>query len=58
MREEVLKDLQLTKEALRKRLQDEGLIRIDSIFLCTINNEGNLHLTYTRKDERIERIPH
>ncbi len=58
MREEVLKDLQLTKEALRKRLQDEGIIRIESIFLCTINDEGKLHLAYTRTDERIERIQH
>ncbi|TWI54644.1 DUF421 domain-containing protein [Halalkalibacter nanhaiisediminis] len=58
IREEVLKDLRLTKEALRKRLQDEGIIRIDSIFLCTINDEGDLHLAYSRNDERIERIQH
>lgn len=58
MQEEVMKELQLTKETLRQRLQDKGIIRTGCIFLCTINDEGQLHLAYTKEDERTERIQH
>lgn len=58
MQEEILKELNVTKETLRLRLQNEGIVRIESIFLCTLNDEGKLHLAYTRKDEKHQRIQH
>jgi uncharacterized membrane protein YcaP (DUF421 family) len=58
MQDEILKELNVTKEILRQRLQNEGIVRIESIFLCTMNDEGKLHLAYTRKDEKYQRIQH
>ena len=58
IREEILKELGLSKESLRERLLDLGIVKIQSIFLCTINNEGKLHLAYTKKDEKYQRIQH
>ncbi|GAE35855.1 hypothetical protein JCM9157_2992 [Halalkalibacter akibai JCM 9157] len=56
VRIEVLKVLQLTEESLRSRLEQEGILKIESIFLCTLNAERQLHLTYTRKNEKYQRI--
>ncbi|MFC0559804.1 DUF421 domain-containing protein [Halalkalibacter alkalisediminis] len=58
MQEEIIKELNITKEILRLRLQNEGIVRIESIFLCTMNDEGKLHLAYSRKDEKHQRIQH
>ncbi|ARK30237.1 DUF421 domain-containing protein [Halalkalibacter krulwichiae] len=58
MKEEILKELKISKESLRKRLEDEGIIRLEKIFLCTINGEGDLQLAFTKKDEHYQRIQH
>ncbi|WP_227936125.1 DUF421 domain-containing protein [Alkalihalobacillus deserti] len=58
MQEEILKELNITKEILRTRLHNEGIVRIESIFLCMMNDEGKLNLAYTRKDEKYQRIQH
>jgi uncharacterized membrane protein YcaP (DUF421 family) len=58
IQEEIIKELNLSKESLRARLQNEGIVRLESIFLCTMNDEGKLHLAYTRKDEKYQRIQH
>ncbi|MCL7745842.1 DUF421 domain-containing protein [Halalkalibacter alkaliphilus] len=56
--EEILTELGVTKESIRLRLHNEGIARTESIFLCTINNEGELHLSYTNKDDKYQRIQH
>ncbi|KHF38875.1 DUF421 domain-containing protein [Halalkalibacter okhensis] len=58
IQEEILKELRVSKEEFRQRLQQEGIARIESIFLCTMNDEGELHLAYTNKDEQYQRIQH
>ncbi|WP_209124875.1 DUF421 domain-containing protein [Alkalihalobacillus sp. BA299] len=58
IQQEILKELKLTPESLYQRLQSEGVSRINSIFLCTLNDEGQLHLAYTKKDDRYQRIQH
>ncbi|MDV2683383.1 DUF421 domain-containing protein [Alkalihalophilus lindianensis] len=58
MREEVMKELGLTKESLRKQLEGMGVIRLDTIFLCTINHEGDLQLAFSSKDESHELVQH
>lgn len=57
-REEVIEELGMNKESLLRRLEKMGVIRIDTIFLCTINDEGDLQLAYSRKDEEHELIQH
>lgn len=58
IQEEILKELGLTKETLRERLLDLGIVKIQTIFLCTCTSDGGLHLAYTRKDEKYQRIQH
>lgn len=58
IQEEILKEVQLTSETLRERLHNEGVIRIENIFLCTMDEEGKLHLAFTYKDEKHQRIQH
>ncbi|WP_232718576.1 DUF421 domain-containing protein [Bacillus sp. FJAT-45037] len=58
MREEVLKQLDITKESLQKRLENMGVIRLEKIFLCTITHEGDLQLSYSSKDDRYELVQH
>ncbi|WP_100407140.1 DUF421 domain-containing protein [Bacillus solitudinis] len=55
---EVIKDLGLNIETLRNRIEDEGVIRFEDIFLCTINNKDELYFSFSRQDERIERVQH
>lgn len=58
MQGEVLKDLQITEEELRQELQQKGVLRLESVFLCTMNQAKELHLAYSERDERVERIQH
>ncbi|MDT8860078.1 DUF421 domain-containing protein [Alkalihalobacillus sp. MEB130] len=58
IQEEILKELNVTAKSLRERLQNEGIIRIETIFLCTMNDEGQLHLAFTRRDETYQKIQH
>ncbi|MCM3762933.1 DUF421 domain-containing protein [Alkalihalobacillus oceani] len=58
IQKEVLEDLRITVEELRQKLQQKGVLRLESVFLCTMNQAKELHLAYTERDERIERIQH
>lgn len=54
----VLSHLNLSEETLRKKLLDKGIIRIEEIFLCTINDQNDLHLAYTNQLSKLEEIEH
>ncbi|GAF65364.1 hypothetical protein BTS2_2262 [Bacillus sp. TS-2] len=56
--EEILEALHLSKESVNKFIQDKGIVHIEEVFLCTVNQQKNLHLSYTRKNEKIELIQH
>lgn len=58
IREEILKELNMRKDMFLERLQREGIIRIENIFLCTITEDDQLQLAYTRNDEQYQRIQH
>ncbi|WP_017728116.1 DUF421 domain-containing protein [Halalkalibacterium ligniniphilum] len=55
---EVMNELGITEESLKKRLELEGVIRIERIFLATMNANNELQLAYTNKDDRRQLIQH
>lgn len=58
IQEEILKSLQLDQKTLLTKLSQKGVHSYASIFLCTINSNGDIQLAYTNHDSTYEAIQH
>ncbi|TSB46859.1 DUF421 domain-containing protein [Alkalicoccobacillus porphyridii] len=58
IQKEVLKSINLHENTLLNKLSEKGITSYASIFLCTIDSNLNIHLSYDRTDYRYESIQH
>lgn len=58
IQEEILKRLKINQKTLLDKLNQKGIQTYDSIFLCTINSNGEIQLAYTNHDIKYEAIQH
>ncbi|KGA98558.1 hypothetical protein AJ85_19190 [Alkalihalobacillus alcalophilus ATCC 27647 = CGMCC 1.3604] len=55
---EIMEKLGITEERIRNYVEEKGIVRLEDVFLCTLNGKGELHLSYTREDNQIQLIQH